>query len=414
MTHLSGSLGFDPSLMNPRQICQAIAPLAEALFPTPRIPVFRTHSNEGWIVFEESSALNVKPLKLARRTTPTSYSKDKGSNVNIPPIKEGSMPSTPLLQTSSMELVTNIPDPRDPPNFTGIEANKGKKSFLRPFLLGGRKKKGEMLAAVVHKSRQEDGSDVHSGEQLVNEDLQVDSGPPESPYEETAFSSEYDDNGDGDDGGQLSPIWAPLATKGKKTVSRRVAEIHVDEVIPASPVVMTPMISKVLLPPVTPDTSTPPVATSPIPSPVPTPTTASIQSTPVGTVIPITPVAMSPITAPSSWMRSPPQTPIPITPIVAVSTTPTHRESESKLGSGGDRHHRDRKETSDERRKRKEREHAKRGRGSDGERRSRPIRSFVEKEDTWLEVIFEDLPFGPDKNMVSTRRSAVVRPDVRH
>jgi hypothetical protein len=34
--------------------------------------------------------------------------------------------------------------------------------------------------------------------------------------------------------------------------------------------------------------------------------------------------------------------------------------------------------------------------------RARSSRSEkVEKEDTWLEVVFEDLPFGPDQNMVS-------------
>lgn len=261
-----------------------------------------------------------------------------------------------------------------------------------------------MPAMAIRTSSKEEESGIHSNEKMVNEDLQVDSEPPGSPYEETAFTSKHDDNADGDDGGQLSPVWAPLNAKGKKAVSRRVAEIHVDEIVLASPGVMTPITSRILPSPVTPDTSTPPMATSPIPSPVSTPTTALIQLTPVDAAIPISPTAVTPITARPSPTRSPPQTPIPITPVVPTSTTRTRQESEKNREHGRDRHHhRHHVEGSDERRKRKERERAKRERGSDGKRRSRPLRSDVEKEDTWLEVIFEDLPFGPDKNMVSTR-----------
>jgi hypothetical protein len=386
-------------LINPRQICQAIAPLAETLFPTPRIPVFRTHLNEGWIVFEESSILDVKPLKLAKRTTLASYwNSGKGLNVNIPPEREGALPSAPLRQTSSGELVANLPDRRDPPSSARIEVKKGTKSFLRPFLLGGRKKKGEMPAAAMHKSRREEGSEVHAIGKMVDEHLQVELDTPESPYEERALIDR--------DGSEASPVWAPLA--GKKGVSKRVAEMRVDESVPASPGVMTPTTAKVPLTPITPNTPvSPSIVNSSIPSPVPTPTTAVIQLSPIEVEVPLTPISIKPIT-PSLATTTPPS-PIISTPSSRKPTTPTgiiKPPTHKKRGHERDHdhhrhHHRNPDETSDERRKRKDREHARReDRSEERGSRSSEIEK-VEKEATWLEVVFEDLPFGPDKNMVS-------------
>jgi hypothetical protein len=347
--------------------------------------------NEGWIVFEESSALNVKPLKLAKRTGLTSYSNSgKGLNVNIPPGKEGSLPFAPLRQTSSGELVAGLPDRRDPPSSARIEAKKSTKSFLRPFLLGGRKKKGEMPAAAMHKSRREEGSEVHAIGKMVDEHLQVELDTPESPYEERALIDR--------DGSEASPVWAPLA--GKKGVSRRVAEMRVDEGVPSSPGVVTPTTAKVPLTPVTPISPvSPSIVDSPIPSPVPTPTTAS-RLTPVETDIPLNPEPTTPI-SPSLAPPAPSTTSTPISTTPTTTNKPSaHRERGHERGR--DHHHRNPDETSDERRKRKEREHARRKEVFEGEMRARSSRSAeVEKEDTWLEVVFEDLPFGPDRNMVS-------------
>ena len=319
------------------------------------------------------------------------------------------MPSAPF-QTAG-KLGVKIHD-GDTPISAGVGTGKGKKSFLRPFLLGGRKKKGETPAAVMHKSRKEEEFDVPKNqdgfEGVVDDHLQVDLEVPESPYEETAFISEGDGHRDGDDVGQDSPVWAPLAAKGKKGTSNRVAEMRIDEVIPSSPGIVTPNTPSIPLTPVTPVSPvSPSIVNSPILPPVPSPFTAFIQISPIEAQVPISPIPITPITpsqaitAPPSPIGSTPNTPIPITPIT-TSKPSTHRESERKLESGRDRHHRNSEETSDERRKRKEREreHSKRERGSE-EKRSRPSRSDVEKEDTWLEVVFEDLPFGPDRNMVS-------------
>jgi hypothetical protein len=398
-------LGFNPSLINPRQICQAIAPLAETLFPTPRVPVFRTHLNEGWIVFEESSRTNVKPLRLGKRTTLTSYSNsDKGLSVNVPPGEDGSILSAPLRHTGG-ELGGNTPN-REVPNSAETGASQGKKSFLRPFLLGGRKKQRvEIPAAVMHKSRKEEEFDIPKSQVgyqgMADGRLQVDLETPETPYEDSAEISKHDDS-------QPSPVWAPLG-KGKKGTSKRVAEIRVDEGDPTSPGVMTPMSAKA---PPTPTTITPvtPVSQSNVLSPVPTPSTAFIQLTPIEGDIPFSPVPITPITpspaitiAPLA-MRSTPNTPLATTPTIPTSKSTAQRESGRPSDLGGDRlrhHHRKPEETSDERRKRKERERRSE-RGSEGEKRSRSSRSEdVEKEDTWLEIVFEDLPFGPDKNMVS-------------
>jgi len=319
------------------------------------------------------------------------------------------VPSAP--PQSGGKLGVKVPD-GDTPISAGIGTGKGRKSFLRPFLLGGRRKKGEMPASVMHKSRKEEEFDVpksQDGFERVRDDhLQVDLEVPESPYEETAFISKDDGNGHGDDVGQDSPVWAPLAAKGKKGTSKRVAEMRIDEVIPSSPGVATSNTPSIPLTPVTPVSPvSPPIVTSPMLSPVPTPATALIQLSPIEAQVPMSPIPITPITpsqantTPPSPIGTTPNTPIPITPITTGKSS-THRESESRLGHGRDRHHRNREETSDERRKRKERERelSKREKGS-GENISRPSRSEVEKEDTWLEVVFEDLPFGPDKNMVS-------------
>jgi len=364
--------------------------------------------NEGWIVFEESSILNVKPLKLAKRTTLRSYSKSKGLNVNIPPGGEGALPSAPLRQTSSGELVANLPDRRDPPSSARIEVSKGKKSFLRPLLLGGRKKKGEMPAAAMHKSKREGGSEVHAIEKMVDDHLQVDLEVPDSPQETIASTPRHDSHGNDDGSGAASPVWAPLG-KGKKGVSKRIAEIRVNESVPASPGVVTPNTPKIPLTPITPSTPvSPPIVNSPTPSPVPTPTTALIELIPVEASRPFIPVPITPITPslantiPPSPIISTSSSPIPTTP-----TTTTKSSSRREPGHERDRdhhhHYRKPEETSDERRKRKEREleHIKRERGSE-ERRARSSEiEKVEKEDTWLEAVFEDLPFGPDQNMVS-------------
>jgi hypothetical protein len=354
--------------------------------------------NEGWIVFEESTSTNVKPLKLAKRTTLTSYSNSgKGLNVNIPAGREGALPSAPLRQTSSGELVANLPDRRDPPSSARIEVNKGKKSFLRPFLLGGRKKKGEMPAAAMHKSKREEGSEVHAIEKMVDDHLQVDFEIPEIPQEIIASTPQHDSDGDEHGSGEASPVWAPLG-KGKKGMSKRVAEMRVDESVPASPGVVAPTTAKVPLTPVTPIS---PV--SPSIDTVLTPTTAVNQVTPVETDIPLTPEPTTPI-IPSPVNTTPPSPSTPSTPIPTTPTTTNKPSAQRERGHerGRDHHHRNPDETSDERRNRKEREHARRKEGFEGEQRARSSRSEkVEKEDTWLEVVFEDLPFGPDRNMVS-------------
>jgi hypothetical protein len=362
--------------------------------------------NEGWIVFEESTSTNVKPLKLAKRTTLTSYSNSgRRLSVEIPPGREGALPSAPLRQTPSGELVKNLPDRRDPPSSARIEAKKGTKSFLRPFLLGGRRKKGEMPAAAMHKSKREEEFEVHAIEKMVDEHLQVEFDTPESPRETTASTPQHNSDGDDDGSGEPSPVWAPLG-KGKKGVSRRVAEMRVEGSVPASPGVVTPITAKIPLTPVTPSTPvSPPIVNSSTPSPVPTPITAFIELTPVEASIPFTPVPITPITpspattTPPSPIISTPSSPIPNTP-TTTSTPSAHRERGHERGR--DHHHRNPDETSDERRNRKEREHARRKEGFEGEQRARSSRSEkVEKEDTWLEVVFEDLPFGPDRNMVS-------------
>ena len=355
--------------------------------------------NEGWIVFEESSILNVKPLKLAKRTTLTSYSTSRRRlSVEIPPGRDGTLPSAPLRQTSSGELVANLPDRRDPPSSARIEVSKGKKPLLRPFLLGGRKKKGEMPVAAMHKSKREGGSDVHSSEKIVDDHLQVDLEIPEGPSEDLALTPNYHD------GGEASPVWAPLV--GKQGVSKRVAEMRIDEVVPSSPGISTSDITNVPLTPITPSTPvSPPIVNSPTPSPIPIPTTALIELTPLETSRPITPVPITPITPslantiPPSPIISTSSSPIPTTP-----TTTTKSSSRREPGHERDRdhhHHRKPNETSGERNKRKAREQARREDGSEGSRSRASQSEDVEEEDTWLEGIFEDLPFGPDKNMVS-------------
>ena len=345
---------------------------------------------------------NVKPLRLAKRTTLTSYSNEGKVNVNIPPGRDG-VPSAPF-QTAG-KLGVKVPN-GDTPISAGIGMGQGRKSFLRPFLLGGRKKKGEMPAAAMHKSRKEEEFNVpksQDGFQGVGDDhLQVDLESPESPYEDTASPSKDEVGGVG----EASPVGAPLV-KGKKGVTKRVAAMRIDEVAPSSPGIVTPKTPNITLAPITPAT---PVSPLNVPSPVPTPTTAFIQLSPIEAQVPISPIPITPIT-PSQAIKTPPSpigsipnTPIPTTHVIPAGTISSHRESERKLESGRDRHHRNREETNDERRTRKERErereHSKRERGS-GERKPRSSRSDVEKEDTWLEVVFEDLPFGPDKNMVS-------------
>jgi hypothetical protein len=299
------------------------------------------------------------------------------------------MPSAPLRQTHG-EPTADSPE-REVPSSAGIGTSKGKKSFLRPFLLGGRKKKGvEIPAAVMHKSRKEEES---AGEGLVDDHLQVDLETPETPYEDSAEISKYDDS-------QPSPVWAPLG-KGKKGTSKRVVEMQIEEGVPTSPGVMTPISAKAPLTPIIPIT---PISPSNVLSPILTPTTALIQLTPIEIDIPFSPVPITPITTPPSPTESSPGSPILTTPIVTTSQSSSHRESARHSDHGGDRlqqHHRKPEETSDERRKREEREHIKRKRGPEGERRSRSSRNDVEREDTWLEIVFEDLPFGPDKNMVS-------------
>jgi hypothetical protein len=317
------------------------------------------------------------------------------------------MPSAPL-QTAG-KLGVDVPD-EDTPSSAGIGTGRGKKSFLRPFLLGGRKKKGEMPAAAMHKSKREEGSEVHAIEKMVDDHLQVDFEIPESPQEIIASTPQHDSDGDEHGSGEASPVWAPLG-KGKKGVSKRVAEMRVDEGVPSSPGISTPITAQAPLTPLTPVTPISPVSPSivdsPIPSPVPTPITAFIDLTPVEASIPFTPVPITPITpslattTPPSSMISTPSSPIPTTP-TTTNKSSAHRDSGRKLGHGHDRHHhRKPDETSDERRRRKDREHARREDRSE-ERRARSSEiEKVEKEDTWLEVVFEDLPFGPDQNMVS-------------
>jgi len=325
-------------------------------------------------------------------------------SVEIPPGREGALPSAPLRQTSSGELVANLPDRRDPPISARIEVSKGKKSFLRPFLLGGRRKKGEMPAAAMPKSKREGGSEVHAIEKMVDDHLQVDFEVPDNPQETIASNPRHDSDGNDDGSGEASPVWAPLG-KAKKGVSKRIAEMRIDEVVPSSPGFVTPNTPNIPLTPITPSTPvSPPIVDSPPSSPVPTPTTGLIELTPEEASRPITPVPITPITP--CLANTTPSTSS--SPIPTALTTTTRSSSHREPGHVRDRdhhHHRTPEESSDERRKRKEREreHIKRERGSEERRaRSSEIEKVeVEKEITWLEAVFEDLPFGPDQNMVS-------------
>lgn len=421
MTHLAGSLGITPSLMNPGQICQAIAPLAETLFPTPRIPIYRTHLNEGWIVFEESPNRLMTGLK--KRTTLKSYHPSTPTTlyVDIPTHQESSIPSAPLRQTSSGELMGNPPERGDVPQSAGL-MGKGKKSFLRPLLLGGRKKRDKAQAVGTptntrHQSRKEeirkmsynviDTPHVQGGYEGIEDDYLHVEGTVESPYEETAFISD-----------DPVPEWAPLAAKNdeKKKVSKRVVELGVEATaeVPSSPVAggttpRTPL-TPVTFPinsPVIPSPVLSPVLSpilSPVSVPVSTPVTASMQiiptesdarprtiepvtpmTPPIGIVIPVSPV-----------ISSAPSTPIPDTPVVALSRS-AEREPSTRKSDRSPDHKRVR-----------ELKHIARGeresgrREAKGERESKSKQSKkIEAEISWLEQVFEDLPFGPDKNMVS-------------
>lgn len=322
------------------------------------------------------------------------------------------MSSASLRQTPSGELGDGLPHNGESKSAvgTGTGRGKGKKSFLRPFLLGGRKKKAveipkreEQELFDLINTPQDEKEEGYEG--IVDDYLGIEVGP-ESPYEETAFVSDGKH-----DEVQASPVWAPLTGKGKVNgASKRVVELRVEpgsKVIP--PVVISPITSRSLIPSTT---ATPRVFDSPVTSPVLSPTSSVLTPTtaiPLASVevqSPLTPIPTTPTTPSLSiTVSSSPAsdtTTVPSTPRVTPSEPSSNRASH-----GDNNHYRNREKTSEERQGRKEREHNRHeeGKRSDSERRSSSNRSTKnekdEKEDTWLEGVFEDLPFGPDRNMVS-------------
>jgi hypothetical protein len=276
---------------------------------------------------------------------------------------------------------------------SAIVEGKGKRSFLRPLLLGGRKNKGkEMPTAMKHNLKQEIRQPTYDGYGgIVKDSLHVEAKEvPESLYEETAFIS--------DEVSEWAPSMSKAQEKDRKGVSKQIDEPRVEpgfKTLSSSSLVVidTPITG---ITPVTPMTSkVEPIDSSPPISPVLCPT----PSTPIQFDIPITPVPSTPIT-PLSPITMPPSPPTPD----PMSNTLIDQESPSPLGSPISEHTPDPEPRRVRELKNEERgilEPSGREREREREReKSRSSRKVV--ENTWLEMILEDLPFGPDKNMVST------------
>lgn len=479
-------------MINPRQVSQAIAPLAETLFPTSRIPIFRFEGKEGWIVFEEPTPTSPRGLILAkdqvkgnRRTTLTSYQSPKpfqqgGLQLSIP-IRRDGMPSAPLRQTSSEELVEDLALPlvgQGQPVSAGV-GSKAKKSFMRPFLLG-KSKKGLTMKEEVERSplripelrhpprteHHENPSDrPESGFQMIDSSRQAVSGirddylhveVPESPYEENAYISDNDDTAPTPglssrtiDGGAeaeeipnqivdlrvdlevkaLTPVNATITPSPSPSLAAMNGQGQVNPNTLAQPIspafgIDSPLPLS-LASEVTPTTAIP---SSPVPNSsrsAPTPMTAIVQVSPILPATPsrsLTPLLpLTPLTplVPTAE-HTPPLTPIsiPLTPIdqttktASVPNTPltpltsisipiptTHRQqveedsSKPKGRSSRDHSPKDRSRIKDDNERKRPKDKT--------SRKSRASNTLSEEQDTWLELVFEDLPFGPDKNMVS-------------
>jgi len=357
------------------------------------------------------------PEMMNKRTTLTSYRQSTPSGrlrVDVPTSQEGSMLSAPLRQTSSGELIDNIPDRGQVPQSARI-GGKGKKSFLRPLLLGGRKKKDgsaimEKPSAMNHVSRNAKEIDK-SNDDIVNSPQTMTQTPDgyvgilddylhvgqdmESPYEETAFVS--DDT--------KSPGWAPLRGRSKEVLGSEIEpgiDLSSSGATFSIPVTPNPTDSPIAIPTIASSPDSPP------PSPLVTPPATFSAPTPITAVVPITPetvetpsnpiIPMTPITQPAIFPTSPsiatPITPVPNSPFITPVKSSFDQEQSMRSSEGRPDHKRVQEFKSNEN---AHRERVKRERRSERARTSRKI----EPESSWLEVVFEDLPFGPDKNLVS-------------
>jgi len=389
------------------------------------------------------------------------------------------MPSAPLRQTSSGQLVEDLALPligEGQPVSAGV-GSKAKKSFMRPFLLG-KSKKGLTMKEGVERSplhipemrhpprneqHQEPPKRPESGFQMVDSPRQAVSGirddylhveVPESPYEETAYISDNDDTAPTPgllsrtiDGGvevkeipneivdlrvdldvkaltpvnatiTLSPSPLPAAMNGQGKVnpntliqptspafvppSPGIAETPTTA-IPSSPVLNsprsapTPMTAIVQVSPILP--ATPSISLSPLLPLTPlTPLIPTAEHTPPLTPIsiPLTPIDQTTKTA------SVPNTPLtPLTPLTSIPVpVPTAQKqqveedlSKPKGRSSRDHAPKDRPRIKDDNERKRPKDKT--------SRKPRASKTLPEKRDTWLELVFEDLPFGPDKNMVS-------------
>jgi hypothetical protein len=515
-------LGISPTLIDSRQVVNAIAPLAETLFPTLRIPTPRAFKGERWILFEErgrqatgkgmdlvdaevgkAQEQETQRKKRNRKTTlksyhpqsqsPSPYTSISRSTTppplpSIPPTpKTGglrklrlptsrpissspfpALPSAPLRKTSSGELVAGIELPL--PHLSGgggsggeggqpVSAGVGKRSFLRPFLLGGgkvwKKVKSDasdtamqrnVLAELNHVQRHTENP-VLSKEKYRMVDTPVDAKPrskgtpigddylhvelPESPYEETAYIS-MDDHEHETRGRETKEMTVQPSSKSLEIavlqgeakraeaepgvmtpIPPRVARLRGDHTPssprggvsrPGSP--RTPITPGLMADqsPLTPTTVAPTPITAPLTPPSPAFTPTSPTSTPPTPVLPATPITRL-------------EDPIPVQPTLRDRDKPTEkrrhrtphehesssRESRSRSKRSDDesrsrqhqhtddgvRRHRHRDDDDDERRRAKRHE------------RQKSKRQIARVRESWLEVLLQDLPFGPDKQMVS-------------
>jgi hypothetical protein len=471
-------------------VVNAIAPLAETLFPTSRIPVPKTWKGERWIIFEERSPASIKSAPISaspeeseaireqkkknRRTTLTSYhsthpqtplrspQSQPRTPLHLPPVPPTPksaglrklrlapsrptsplpppLPSAPLRKTSSDELMVNITlDPQPPKSAAAVS---GKKPFLRPFLLGGRKevipkppdlpfpgRPAELrpiLPELNHVQRPlEDFKPMtypdskthaagyrsvdthHNGTRVaaIGDDyLHVQL--PESPYEETAFISEDDP--------PLPQLSRPSTAKqGVVTLQIDPAASMTVEVKPQDgpEEAMTPVLPRVaqlrgstsLNSPISPSPLSSSLERTGLESSTPTPTSRVAE------------VAQSPSLSPTTPTPTP-ATPLtsvaPLTPIIPPSPmTSAPRKERRERTERHERSERSAKESSKSRSTNKSSRTKAESRSHRHEREPTRVRTRskpVPEEESWLEVLLQDLPFGPDEKMVSISVLAVL------
>jgi len=329
----------------------------------------------------------------------------------------------------------NIALDSQPPN--SAAAVSGKKSFLRPFLLGARKKVTLTAPDLPFSGRPAESRPVLSELNHIQrhaEDFKSVSSPtnrtvdtpragtrlaaigdnylhvqlPESPYEETAFASE-------DDPPALSQQSATLSSK------RAMVKIGIDPAASMTVEVKPQDGPREAMIPVLPrvaqlrgtTSSNSPISPSPLSSslkstgidpqtPTPTPTARLPEVAQTPSPSPTTPTPGTPAPAPATPLTSI----TPLTPIIPPSpmTSPPRKERRERT-ERHERSERSAKESSKSRSTNK-------GSRSEGESRSHrrerdPTRvrtrsKPVSEEESWLEVLLHDLPFGPDKKMVSS------------